>query len=74
MLRLKLKKMLLMLYLINNLNMNTLVIMNYNTGEIDIYTLALVDIDLWLKEHNYNVDEISYMITDDLKINIHKTT
>lgn len=74
MLQLKLKKMLLMLYLINNIDMNTLVIMNYNTGEIDIYTLSLVDIDLWLKEHNYNVDEISYMITDDLKINIHKTT
>ena len=54
--------------------MDTLVIMNYNTGEIDIYTLALVDINVWLKEHNYNVDEISYMITDDLKINIHKTT
>ena len=74
MLRLKLKKMLLMLYLINDFDMDTLVIMNYNTGEIDIYTLSLVDIDLWLKEHNYNVDEISYMITDDLKINIHKTT
>ena len=45
MLLLKLKKMLLMLYLINNFDMETLVIMNYNTGEIDIYTLALVDID-----------------------------
>lgn len=54
--------------------MDTLVIINYNTGEIDIYTITLVDIDVWLKEHNYNVDEISYMITDDLKINIHKTT
>lgn len=74
MLLLKLKKMLLMLYLINNIDMDTLVIMNYNTGEIDIYTLALVDINVWLKEHNYNVDEISYMITDDLKINVHKTT
>ena len=54
--------------------MNTLTIMNYSTGEIDVYTLALVDINVWLKEHNYDVDEISYMITDDLKINIHKTT
>ena len=74
MLRLKLKMMLLMLYLINKCDMNTLTIMNYSTGEIDVYTLALVDINVWLKEHNYDVDEISYMITDDLKINIHKTT
>ena len=52
--------------------MNTLTIMNYNTGEIDIYTFGIIDIDAWLKEHNYDIDEISYMITDDLKINIHK--
>ena len=52
--------------------MDTLTIMNYNTGEIDIYTLDIVDLDSWLKEHNYNIDEISYMITDDLKININK--
>lgn len=75
MLRLKLKKMLLMLYLINNLDMDTLVIMNYNTGEIDIYTVSdnvFDNLDSWLKEHNYDVDEISYMTTHDLKINIHK--
>lgn len=75
MLRLKLKKMLLMLYLINNFGMDTLVIMNYNTGEIDIYTVSdnvFDNLDLWLKEHNYDVDEISYMTTHDLKINIHK--
>lgn len=57
--------------------MNTLTIMNYNTGEIDIYTVSdnvFDNLDSWLKEHNYDVDEISYMITDDLKINIHKTT
>ena len=53
--------------------MDTLVIMNYNTGEVDIYTLAIVDINVWLKEHNYDVDEISYMIVDDLKINVHKS-
>ena len=61
-----------MFYLINDFDMNTLTIMNYNTGEIDIYTFDIIDIDAWLKEHNYDIDEISYMITDDLKINIHK--
>ena len=57
--------------------MNTLAIMNYNTGEIDIYTVSddvFDDLDSWIKEHNYNIDEINLMITDDLKINIHKTT
>lgn len=56
--------------------MNTLTIMNYNTGEIDIYTVSdniFDNLDSWLKEHNYDVDEISYMTTYDLKINIHKT-
>ena len=65
-----------MLYLINDFDMNTLTIMNYNTGEIDIYTVSdnvFDNLDSWLKEHNYDVDEISYMTTYDLKINIHKT-
>lgn len=55
--------------------MNVLTIMDYSTGEIDIYTVSddvLDDIDSWLKQHEYDIDEISYMISDELKINVHK--
>lgn len=55
--------------------MNVLTIMDYSTGEINVYTISddvINDIDSWFKQHEYDIDEIHYMISDDLKINIHK--
>lgn len=56
--------------------MNVLTIMDYSTGEIDIYTISdnvINDIDSWFKLHEYDIDEIHYMISDELKINVHKS-
>ena len=52
--------------------MNVLTIMDYSTGNIDAYVVSddvIDNINLWLKQHEYDIDEISYMISDDLKIN-----
>ena len=55
--------------------MNVLTIMDYSTGNIDAYVVSddvIDNINLWLKQHEYDIDEISYMISDELKINVHK--
>ena len=55
--------------------MNVLTIMDYSTGETDVYIVSddvIDNINLWLKQHEYDIDEISYMISDELKINVHK--
>ena len=55
--------------------MNVLTIMDYSTGNIDTYVVSddvIDNINLWLKQHEYDIDEIHYMISNELKINIHK--
>lgn len=54
--------------------MKTLVVMNFCTGEIDIYNISN-DTEInedWFKKHDYNTDEIYWMFTEKLTININK--
>lgn len=52
--------------------METLVIINYCIASVDIYNISKDDIidETWFKNHEYNIDEIDWMITDNLSINI----
>lgn len=52
--------------------METLVIINYCIANVDIYNISkdIVVDDKWFKDHGYNVDEIDWMFTDNLNINI----
>lgn len=58
--------------------MKTVVILDYSIGEVDVYTISddLINNETlwfsWIKQHYYDIDEIDYMFTDDLKINVHK--
>lgn len=51
-------------------------ILNYNTGQIEVYDITDFDLDtnntdtntiaeMWLISNDYNPDEVNYMITDE---------
>lgn len=55
-----------------------IVILNYPTGEVDVLknvnpdfvgTFFADDVEMYLADKGYNVDEIHYMCTDELVIN-----
>jgi|GEM_PF-4817962 len=54
-----------------------IIILNYNTGNIDIYTIPeenntdYEDIEDWFfRTHDYNLSEIHWMICENVNINI----
>lgn len=51
--------------------MNYIYILNYNTGECIIEKISkdIEDFDKYLSNF-YNLDEISYMITDEIRVSI----
>lgn len=51
----------------------TIIILNFNTGEVDIHTKVLADMqsaETYIQEQGYSLDEIEWMVVDDLKVNI----
>lgn len=56
-----------MTYLIQKTN---LVVLDFNTNSVHIYNNIVYreDIDSLLKELNHNIDEVSYMWSDNLNI------
>ena len=55
-------------------NIRTLIIMDYSTGKIHIYNIhANLDVtDNFIEKLGYNIDEVSWMITENYNVEKHK--
>ena len=51
--------------------MKYLHILDYNTAFNNVFKIPCsVDVDTFLKEQGFNEDEIAYMVTDSLNVNL----